>query len=198
LLISYLTASNQPSDTGILLTLFTGLRIGELCALKWNKIDLKNGFLSVEESMQRIQNYSNESPYKTRIIVTNPKSLSSIRRIPLPEFILSILKPLCNQENAFLLTGSSEKFMEPRTLQYKFKKILCDLNIRVLNFHALRHTFATRCVEAGFDVKSLSEILGHASVNVTLNRYVHPSDEIKLQNMKKLEHLFNSNKMVNR
>ena len=73
-----------------------------------------------------------------------------------------------------------------------------DLNIRVLNFHALRHTFATRCVEAGFDVKSLSEILGHASVNVTLNRYVHPSDEIKLQNMKKLEHLFNSNKMVNR
>ena len=198
LLISYLTASNQPSDMGILLTLFTGLRIGELCALKWNKIDLKNGFLSVEESMQRIQNYSNKSPYKTRIIVTNPKSLSSIRTIPLPEFILSILKPLCNQENAFLLTGSSEKFMEPRTLQYKFKKILCYLNIRVLNFHALRHTFATRCVEAGFDVKSLSEILGHASVNVTLNRYVHPSDEIKLQNMKKLEHLFNSNKMVNR
>lgn len=100
-------------------------------------------------------------------------------------------------ENAFLLTGSSKKFMEPRTLQYKFKKILSNLSIRPLNFHALRHTFATRCVEVGFDVKSLSEILGHASVNVTLNRYVHPSDEIKLENMRKLEYLFNVNKIDN-
>lgn len=197
LLISYLTASSQPSDLGILLTLFTGLRIGELCALRWNKIDLKNGFLTVEESMQRIQNHIQKSPYKTRIIITNPKSLSSIRTIPLPEFILSKLRPVCMPENAFLLTGSSKKFMEPRTLQYKFKKILSNLSIRPLNFHALRHTFATRCVEVGFDVKSLSEILGHASVNVTLNRYVHPSDEIKLENMRKLEYLFNVNKIDN-
>ncbi len=198
LLISYLLNSGLPSDMGILLTLFTGLRIGEICALRWNKIDLKNGLLSVEESMQRIQNHSEETPCKTRVIVTNPKSLSSIRTIPLPEFILSSLKPLSKEGNEFLLTGSSEKFIEPRTLQYKFRKILSDLNIRELNFHALRHTFATRCVESGFDVKSLSEILGHASVNVTLNRYVHPSDETKLQNMKKLEHLFNASNMTSK
>ena len=197
LLISHLINSTLPIDIGILLTLFTGLRIGEICALRWNKIDLKNGFLSVEESMQRIQNHSEETQCRTKVIITNPKSLSSIRTIPLPEFILSSLKPLYKQGNEFFLTGSTEKFIEPRTLQYRFKKILSDLNLRKLNFHALRHTFATRCIESGFDVKSLSEILGHASVNVTLNRYVHPSDETKLQNMKKLEHLFNISKMAN-
>lgn len=190
LLISYLTGSKDPSETGILLTLFTGLRIGELCALRWNKIDTRNGFLHVEEAMQRIQNHTNDDGPKTRVIITSPKSISSIRTIPLPEFILSSLKPIYKLGDEFLLTGSSKKFMEPRTLQYRFEKILADLGIRRLNFHALRHTFATRCVESGFDVKSLSEILGHANVNVTLNRYVHPSDEIKLRNMEKLGELF--------
>ncbi len=197
ILISYLVNSPLPSDIGILLTLFTGLRVGEICALRWNKINIGSGSLYVDQSMQRIQNHTTDHEAKTRIIITAPKSLSSIRTIPLPEFILSNLIPIRKPGDAFFLTGTSNKFMEPRTLQYKFRKILCDLNIRKLNFHALRHTFATRCVESGFDAKSLSEILGHASVNVTLNRYVHPSDEIKLENMKKLEELFDVNKTIN-
>lgn len=196
-MISYLIRSNHLSDMGILLTLFTGLRVGEICALTWNKIDLDSGFLRVEHTMQRIQKSSEKDSPKTRIIMTKPKSLSSIRSIPLPEFIISYLQAFRQSGEEFLLTGSSEKFMEPRVLQYRFEKILGDLNIRKLNFHALRHTFATRCVEAGFDVKSLSEILGHSNVNITLNRYVHPSDETKLQNMNKLELLFNVKNMVN-
>ncbi|MEY8392155.1 site-specific integrase [Lachnospiraceae bacterium] len=197
LLISRLVNSPLPSDVGILLTLFTGLRIGEICALRWNKININSGSLYVDQSMQRIQNHTKNHEAKTRIIITTPKSLSSIRTIPLPDFILSSLMPIRKPGDAFFLTGVSDKFMEPRTLQYKFEKILSDLNIRKLNFHALRHTFATRCVESGFDAKSLSEILGHASVNVTLNRYVHPSDEIKLQNMNKLENLFDVSKKMN-
>lgn len=191
LMISYLTHSNILSDVGILLTIFTGLRIGEICALTWDYIDLDAGFLYVEHTMQRIQNFSEKDDKKTRIIISKPKSLSSIRSIPLPKFIISYLQTFQQSGDVFLLTGSSEHFMEPRVLQYRFKKILNILKIRKLNFHALRHTFATHCVETGFDVKSLSEILGHSNVNITLNRYVHPSDETKLENMNKLECLFN-------
>lgn len=196
-MVSYLMHSTLPSDMGILLTLFTGLRVGEICALTWDKVDLDTGFLRVECAMQRIQNLSEPDLSKTKIVITKPKSLSSIRNIPLPEFIISYLQPFRQSGEEFLLTGSSEKFIEPRALQYRFGRLLEDLNIRKLNFHALRHTFATRCVEAGFDVKSLSEILGHSNVNITLNRYVHPSDEMKLQNMNKLELLFNVKNVVN-
>lgn len=190
-LISYLIHSGLLSDMGILLTLFTGLRIGEICALTWSNIDLDAGFLYVEHTMQRVQNLSGEANRKTRIVISKPKSLSSIRSVPLPKFITSYLRIFCQPEDVFLLTGSSESFMEPRVLQYRFKKILNTLKIRKLNFHALRHTFATHCIEVGFDVKCLSEILGHSNVNITLNRYVHPSDETKLENMNKLELLFN-------
>lgn len=196
-MISYLLQSEQLSDMGVLLTLFTGLRIGELCALTWNHIDLNSAFLHIEQTMQRIQNLSVSDSTKTKVIITKPKSLTSIRNIPLPEFLISYLQNFCKPGKEFLLTGSMEKYMEPRTLQYRFTNMLSSLNIRKLNFHALRHTFATRCVEAGFDVKSLSEILGHANVNITLNRYVHPSDEIKLQNMNKLELLFSCNNLTN-
>ena len=87
------------------------------------------------------------------------------------------------------MTGKTNSCVEPRTLQYHFKKILQKSRIQEANYHALRHTFATRCIELGFDIKSLSEILGHASVNITLNRYVHPSMEMKRDNMEKLSEL---------
>lgn len=88
--------------------------------------------------------------------------------------------------NSFVLTGSSEKYIEPRTMQNHFKRIIHESGISSVNYHALRHTFATRCVEVGFEIKTLSEILGHATVNITLNRYVHSSFELKRQNMNKL------------
>lgn len=89
----------------------------------------------------------------------------------------------------YLLTGSYERYIEPRNYQYHFKKILQQCKIPQTNFHTLRHTFATRCVELGFDVKTLSEILGHSNINITLNRYVHPSFNLKKQNMNKMNKL---------
>ena len=96
------------------------------------------------------------------------------------------------KDRGYLLSGNSEKVIEPRSMQYHFKKVLRHCQIREANYHCLRHTFATRCVELGFDVKSLSEILGHASVNITMNRYVHPSMELKRKNMSKLSGLMTS------
>ena len=126
---------------------------------------------------------------KTEVIVTTPKSSCSIRKIPLPDEILEILVLNKKASSGYVLTNDEYKFIEPRTMQNKFKKILKAAGIENANFHALRHTFATRCVELGFDVKSLSEILGHATVNITMNRYVHPTYEMKKENMKKLSGL---------
>ena len=106
--------------------------------------------------------------------------------IPLPPFISDIARQFSTSPQAFLLTGDSKRFVEPRTMQNHFKSLVAKCGIEKANFHALRHTFATRCVEIGFEIKSLSEILGHANVNITLNRYVHSSFELKSDNMNKL------------
>lgn len=195
-LISYLTDQPCLMNCGIFLTLFTGLRIGELCALRWQDINLEEKVLYVEKTMQRIQDKAidgrleskgnNRQKRKTKIIVTTPKSQRSIRKIPLPEIVIQVLRQYECQGNEYLLTGNENTYIEPRTLQYHFKKVLKKAQLEGANYHALRHTFATRCVELGFDIKSLSEILGHASVNITLNRYVHPSMELKRNNMEKL------------
>lgn len=171
---------------GILLSLYTGIRVGEICALKWDCLDISLGVLSIKKTMQRIRDPSIQSDKKTKIIITSPKSDCSIRKIPLPSFIVSIAKDLQAPETSYVLTGSSEKIMEPRTMQNHFKVLLQKSDVRDANYHALRHTFATRCIESGFDVKTLSEILGHSNVAITLNKYVHSSFELKIENMKKL------------
>lgn len=139
--------------------------------------------------MQRIQNPDGEGE-KTSVNISDPKSKCSIRNIPLPDILLSSLKHARCPGNTYFLTGHPHTFVEPRTLQNRFKSIAKKCHIEDAHFHVLRHTFATRCVELGFDLKSLSEILGHASVNITLNRYVHPSIELKQQNMNLLSDLF--------
>lgn len=197
-LVRYLLANPSRMNVGILLTLFTGLRIGELCALRWSDIRIEERVICVERTMQRIQNRrenrhtgqeTDDLPRKTKIIITTPKSSKSIRKIPLPDQISQILKAgkCCGSE--YFLTGKEQSYIEPRTMQYHFKKVLKQARVPEANYHALRHTFATRCVELGFDIKSLSEILGHASVNITLNRYVHPSMDVKKDNMEKLAFL---------
>lgn len=161
----------------ILTALFTGVRIGELCGLKWSDIDFENRTLHIERSVQRIR--SNGILRKTELIVSSPKSRTSDRIIPLPEFILNLLKSFQpSDKDCFILTNC-HKIPDPRTLQYRFKAILRKNNLRDTNFHSLRHMFATNCIESGFDVKTLSEILGHSSVEITLNRYVHSSFERK-------------------
>lgn len=184
-LIQYLYDNICPCFLGILLCLYTGLRIGEICALKWKDICVREKYLFVHQTMQRIQIEGLEKK-KTKVVIQSPKSDCSIRKIPIPDEMLQMLLPFQVQDEAFLLTGLAHKFVEPRSRENRFKVATRDCCIENVNFHALRHTFATRCVELGFDIKSLSEILGHASVNITLNRYVHPSMELKQKNMNKL------------
>lgn len=171
---------------GVLLSLYTGIRIGEVCALKWGNLNVEDGILSVKETMQRIKDTSNHSVSKTKIVVTEPKSKCSIRDIPLPPFIISIAKGFQGGNNAYILTGDKNRYVEPRTMQNHFKSLINESNICDANYHSLRHTFATRCIEVGFEVKTLSEILGHSNVNITLNRYVHSSLDLKKENMGKI------------
>lgn len=176
---------------GILLSLYTGLRIGEVCALKWGNVNLSDGILSVRQTMQRITNMSKLSSARTKIIVTEPKSKCSKRDIPLPQFITEIARKLQQGSANYILTGEKNRFVEPRTMQNRFKAIIKECRICSANYHALRHTFATRCVEVGFDIKTLSEILGHSNVNITLNRYVHSSFALKKENMAKVNCITN-------
>ncbi len=171
---------------GVILSLYTGIRVGELCALQWEDISLSNSILKVRKTMQRIQDTNVGATTKTKIIITEPKSQCSIRDIPLPAFIVDIAKQFADVPKAFILSGEKKKYIEPRTMQNRFKALVVESKIDDANFHCLRHTFATRCVEVGFEIKSLSEILGHANVNITLNRYVHSSFDLKYSNMNKL------------
>lgn len=174
-----LTENVTCSNAGILLSATTGIRIGELCALKWENIDLEKSIITVKQTVQRVMN----SGGGTQLIVTSPKSASSVREIPLPDFILPYLKAVQSADDCFLLSGNN-KITEPRTMQYRFASVLKKAKLPSVNFHALRHMFATNCIALGFDVKTLSEILGHSSVQITLNRYVHSSMERKKSCMK--------------
>ena len=188
ILYNYLYSNPTGHNMGILVCLFTGLRIGEICALRWEDISFRDQTIYIHHTMQRIQKAS-EQGKKTQIVITPPKSASSIRTIPIPDDLLKMLHQYKTTETGYFLTNSELTFMEPRILQYRFKRVLEILRIAPANYHTLRHTFATRCVELEFDIKSLSEILGHASVNITMNRYVHPSLELKKKNMQRLSTL---------
>ncbi len=188
-LYRFLFSNLQPCNIGILICLFSGIRVGEICALRWEDISFEDRTMRISKTMQRIQNKSGIGK-KTKIEITSPKSPCSIRTIPLPDMLLELLRSHYPGKDGYILTNDPILFIEPRTLQNRFKKALRSCDIEDANFHSLRHTFATRCVEVGFDIKSLSEILGHASVHITLNRYVHPSLELKKENMERLSSLF--------
>lgn len=162
---------------GVLLTLNSGLRLGELCALRWSDIDLHAGFLRVEREVQRLYEQG-----RTRLVMQPPKSESSLRRIPLPADMLSLLatyKPKHTGDTC-LLTGTAAP-IEPRTMQNRYKSLLKRAGVPYRNFHALRHTYATRCIEQNVDIKSVSEMLGHSNVRITLQTYVHVSLRHKQQ-----------------
>lgn len=188
-LCNYLYSNMDAYNLGILTCLFTGIRVGELCALRWEDISLSEKTIQIHQTMQRIQNQPNAAK-KTRIAVSSPKSACSVRTIPIPDELTDIMAAHQTSQSGYFLTNSQHRYIEPRTMQNRFQKALKKSSVSIANFHSLRHTFATRCVEVGFDVKSLSEILGHASVNITMNRYVHPSLELKKENMQKLSSLF--------
>lgn len=162
-----------PDITGlcILLVLNTGLRLGEICALRKSDIDYRSGFLRIERSAARVRD-----AYGTHLVVQSPKSGSSVRLVAIPNDMLALLETTTQsiRRDNYLLTDSDTP-MEPRTMQYRYRKLLERCGIRYRNFHALRHTYATRCMENGVDIKSLSELLGHADIRTTLQTYIHSS-----------------------
>lgn len=178
LIEKYIFHNFDAKKTGLIICLYTGMRLGEICALKWEDIDLKNQKISVNKTIQRINDNG-----KSYTIIGAPKTKYSYRVIPINPILLQFLYQT-KKENGFILTGN-EKYLDPRSYQYYFKKILKELNIQDYRFHVLRHTFATKCVQCQIDIKSLSEILGHSSVTITLNTYVHSSFEMKKTEMVK-------------
>ena len=181
----YCIEQNSLKSLGILICLNTGLRVGEVCALRWENIDFETRRIHVEKTIERI--YSKEEN-KTIVIIDTPKSITSVRTIPINSKLYNILKQIRgkSKKTDFVLTGSSEHYVEPRNYQSYFKEILKRSKVKKYKFHTLRHTFATNCIEAGMDIKSLSEILGHADVSITLNIYVHSSDKAKRKYLEKI------------
>lgn len=180
----YIALNPNRTTLGIALSMSTGIRIGELCALQWKDIDLKKRILTVRKTVQRIQ--CRDGLRKTKLVITEPKSESSKRSIPIPEFMIDFLSKFQGKSEEYILSGK-EKTIEPRTMQYRFAKILKNVKLPSVHFHALRHIFASNCIKLGFDVKALSEILGHSSVEITLNRYVHSSFDQKIEYMSRLK-----------
>lgn len=181
-LVSYLKANMSLTAFGILLSLFMGLRIGELCGLKWEDVDFQNKILHIRRTVQRISSANGNR--KTKIVISAPKSSTSFREIAIPDMLMKYFEMFRDEADYFILSGT-DKPVEPRTMQYRYKKILQSAEVESHNYHKLRHTFATNSAEKGFNVKALSAVLGHSSVTLTLNRYIHPDRtyERRLMNM---------------
>ncbi len=186
-LMHYIKQDMSLCSTAVALSIFAGLRIGEICALKWGDIDFDSMVITIGKTIQRISaNENDHTKKRTKIIMTDPKSTSSIRLIPISNCMYEFLKLRQTRNEYYVVSGTGEP-VEPRTVQYRFSKLLDKLDLPKVNFHALRHMFATNCISHGFDVKTLSEILGHSSVEITLNRYVHSSFERKRKCMNMLD-----------
>lgn len=186
MLSKYLLQTDTNFAVGILLCMYTGIRIGELCGIKGADIDLQNGVLTIRRTVSRIRNPRGGSREpKTILTISTPKSLSSIRKIPLPDHMISLLKEYFVPDQFYFLTGST-KPTEPRNVQRRFKNILKECGLSQVTFHSLRHSFATICIENGIDSKALSEILGHSSVKITLDIYVHSNMAQKKEYMNRI------------
>lgn len=179
---------NAGDDTclGILIVFYTGIRIGEACALTWGDLNLEDGVIYVRKNLQRVKTLEGQKN-STEILLQTPKTCTSFRIIPIPPVLLPLLRQYKDEDTKYIIKGRKKSWVEPRTLQYRFSKILDECQIKSFNFHMLRHAFATRCIDKGFDAKSLSEILGHSSVQVTLNLYVHSSLQHKKELMEKFD-----------
>lgn len=185
-----ISPSNSTTELGIIIALNTGLRIGELCALRWGDIDMTNNIIHVKHSVIRVAADSPvNSNKKTKLIIDTPKSEHSIRDIPITQKLQHYLKSCIPVDNRNYILSNSTIFLSPRTFEYRFHKVLEECDIDSFNFHILRHTFATRCIECNVDIKTLSEIMGHSNVNITLNNYVHPSFDDKRSQLEKLNTL---------
>jgi integrase len=183
--------SDDKRTIAVLVCLYTGIRIGELCALKWENISFANNYLNIKQSMTRVKNLGDEQGAKTKIIFEEPKTAKSKRLLPLPDFLVLILKKMKQgSQSDFIFSVDGIKPLQPRTLQFIYKRLLVQADVEYRNFHALRHTFATRAIEFGVDVKTVSEALGHSNSAITINRYTHSLMEQKQNMMQRFDNFY--------
>ena len=170
-----------------LLGLYTGMRLGEVCALKWRDVDWDRRTLSVRRTVQRLQARGHQDDEnKTELLIGTPKSQRSQRVIPIPDFLMEALQELREQSTGEYVFGSEDRAAEPRTVQRRFSKVTEELGMEGVHFHTLRHTFATRLLELGVDIKTVSALLGHSSARTTLDLYAHSLIDQQWEAMKKL------------
>lgn len=185
-LLSVLLQEQSGTALGTMIALCTGMRIGEICALRWCDVDLKSGVIHVKQTISRVN--SNDTDQKTKLILDTPKTLSSQRDLPVSAALKSMLETAYQKRSSQFVVSRDEHFVGTRTFDHQYRNMLRKHGLPVIHFHALRHTFATRCAQTGMDAKALSQLLGHANANISLNTYVHPSlDTVKLQ----IEQLYN-------
>jgi len=184
---SYVSIGTDSKKLGVIIVMLTGIRIGELCALKWQDIDLDNGIISINKTLQRVRVTGNTKKRKTKIIIKEPKTLTSIRKIPIPSNLLKRLREweFPTTGDTYVLTNT-RKYIEPRTYQRYFKKCLQACEVKDNNVHSLRHKFATTAVSNEVDNKTISLFLGHSDVSFTMNQYVHPDMEHKRIQIEKI------------
>ncbi len=181
---SYLLSNMNCSNLGIYISLYSGLRLGEVCALKWEDIDFANRIIKVRSTIIRVKNNTDNG---THLEIGKPKTTSSNRDVPITDNLFILLKQIHQNSYSQFVISTSDDFVSTRTFEDRFQRVLKKANIQKYNYHSLRHTFATNCVICGVDIKSLSEILGHSNVSITLNTYVHSSMDLKKKQLKKLE-----------
>ncbi len=178
----YCFKSNKNNYIGIIICLYTGIRLGELLALTWNDIDFNKKYLYIKKT-----SYTVKINGKNTIVTNTPKTKKSNRLIPIPAKLIQLLAIYKSKSNSeYIIHTYKNTMVEMRSYQRTFESILNKCKIKHYNFHCLRHTFATRALELGIDIKTLSEILGHTSVAITLNRYTHSLLEYKVQEMNKI------------
>ncbi|MDR1092942.1 MAG: site-specific integrase [Clostridiales bacterium] len=183
--------SGDTRNYGVLICLYTGLRIGELCGLKWDSVNFGQRTIEIKNSLNRVITYDGGAK-KTTLVESAPKTKKSRRTIPLPPFLCQALKTMKRAgKSEYVISMKSGKAVEPRMMQIVYGKLLKSAGIEYVNFHTLRHTFATRAIETGADVKTVGEILGHANTMITVNRYAHSLFEQKRRLMDKLNALYN-------
>jgi integrase len=188
-----LTYADSSVALGVLLSLYTGLRIGEICALRWDDVDLAARTLTVRSTLQRIQSFGDYRS-KTVLVTGSPKSKRSFRCIPLPAGLTDRLRS-CAKEG-YVLSGS-ETPVEPRTLRARFAKLREKIGLNV-PFHTLRHTYATRCLEYNFDIQTVAELLGHSTANTTMKIYAHSVSEHKRMLTERIQFLSEIDKPSNK
>lgn len=178
-ILNYIQSHFTFTGLGIYISLSTGLRIGEICALKWSDINVADGTITVSRTIERIYIIEGEKKH-TELIINTPKTKNSCRKIPMSKELLAMIKPLKKVVNEdFYVLTNDERPTEPRTYRNYYNGLMVKLDIPKLKYHGLRHSFATRCIEAGCDYKTVSVLLGHSNISTTLNLYVHPNMEQK-------------------